>query len=190
MSTKHVLCACLLSLCTQHCQQCCCVATLAGHALSTPFHKPVYPDTIPHSFHTCCHSHVICCQVTTLIIALCQHLYIWCRCTLIDPRPQKLSKTQRKWLQHFNQHRSCVAAGTEVTSNTAVVDCSDAETPAAGQGNDLPASASQHPQLPSPFKMCPVQLPSTLLITQLPKNIRQHLHQRCRLLTNQHQMTT
>ena len=23
------------------------------------------------------------------------------RCTLIDPRPQKLSKTQRKWLKHF-----------------------------------------------------------------------------------------
>lgn len=148
--TKHVYQACLVCLSTEPVYTALpavllCAATLAGHALSTPFHKPVYPDAIPHSFHTCCHSHVICCQVTTLIIALCQHLYILCRCTLIDPRPQKLSKTQRKWLQHFNQHRSCVTAGTEVTSNTAVVDCSDAETPAAGQGNDLPASADSSP---------------------------------------------
>ncbi len=43
-------------------------------------------------------------------------------------------------MQHFKQHRPCVAAGSEVNSNTALVNCSDAETPAAGQGNDSPAS--------------------------------------------------
>ncbi|DBB09818.1 TPA: hypothetical protein ACH3X3_001437 [Trebouxia sp. C0006] len=66
------------------------------------------------------------------------------RCTLIDPRPQKLSKSQRKWLQHFKQ-QPCVAAGTEVNSDTAPVNCSDAETPAAGQGNISPASVCSSP---------------------------------------------
>lgn len=67
------------------------------------------------------------------------------RCTLIDPRPQKLSKSQRKWLQQFGQHRPCVAADTKVISNTALVNCSDAETPAAGQGNDSSASIDSSP---------------------------------------------
>ncbi|DBA82612.1 TPA: hypothetical protein ACH3X1_006861 [Trebouxia sp. C0004] len=67
------------------------------------------------------------------------------RCTLIDPRPQKLSKSQRKLLQHFKQHRPGVAAEADVTSNTAPVNCSDAESPAAGQGNDSPAAVDSSP---------------------------------------------
>jgi len=51
------------------------------------------------------------------------------------------------------------------------------------------ALLSQHPQLPALFKMRLVQLPVALLITQLLKNVGQHLHWHCRLLTNQHQMT-
>jgi len=47
-------------------------------------------------------------------------------------------------LQHFKQ-QPCVAAGTEVSSNTAPVNCSEAESPAAGQGNDPPASSDSSP---------------------------------------------
>lgn len=119
MSTKHVLRACLLSMFIE--------PALSAVCCVTP------------------HTHVVCCQATLLIIALFHNLHLSCRCTLIDPRPQKLSKTQRKWLQHFKQHKPGDAAGTEVNSNTAVVDCSEAEMPAAGQGNDSPASIDSSP---------------------------------------------
>ncbi|KAA6425158.1 MAG: hypothetical protein FRX49_04653 [Trebouxia sp. A1-2] len=68
------------------------------------------------------------------------------RCTLVDPRPQKLSRSQRKWLQHFRQHKPCVTAETKGTSNTALVNCSEGERPvAAGQGNDSIASLHSSP---------------------------------------------
>ncbi len=54
----------------------------------------------------------------------------------------------------------------------------------------IAALVSQQPQLPAPFKARPVQLLITLLITQLLKIVGPHLHQHCRLLTNQHQITT
>lgn len=47
-------------------------------------------------------------------------------------------------MQHFKQ-QPCVAAGTEVNSNTAMVDCNDAETPATGQGNNSSASVDSSP---------------------------------------------
>ena len=49
-------------------------------------------------------------------------------------------------MQHFKQ-QPCVAAGTEVSSNTAPVNCSEAESPAAGQGNDPPASSDSSPSV-------------------------------------------
>ena len=98
-----------------------------------------------HTLHMSGHRHIFCCSVTSLVIALSHRLHLSCRCTLIDPRPQKLSKSQRKWLQQFGQHRPCVAADTKVISNTALVNSSDAETPAAGQGNDSPAAIDSSP---------------------------------------------
>lgn len=61
-----------------------------------------------------------------------------CRCTLIDPRPQKVSKSQRKWLKSFaasQQHDVAAAQHPETNSLGAT-------TETAATHSDLPSHAS------------------------------------------------
>lgn len=149
---KHVYQACIASLSVEHVHPACVDNIISSVIVWQLWQDMLCPHLVTslyilissHNLHMSCHRHVICCGVTLLIIAVSQHLHLPCRCTLIDRRPQKLSKSQRKWLQHFKQ-QPCVAAGTEVNSDTAPVNCSDAETPAAGQGNISPASVCSSP---------------------------------------------
>lgn len=55
------------------------------------------------------------------------------RCTLIDPRPQKLSKSQRRWLHTFRESKPASAAG----AGTAIADSS-----ASTAGADTPITES------------------------------------------------
>ena len=59
-----------------------------------------------------------------------------CRCTLIDPRPQKISKTQKKWLQRFK-----ASAATE-SADGAVSDISLAAITNAAATTDKATSAT------------------------------------------------
>ena len=51
----------------------------------------------------------VCCSISPTSWHI-TSMYMQCRCTLIDPRPQKLSKTQRKWLQCFRQQKLAASA--------------------------------------------------------------------------------